>query len=711
MSSQSVSQPEWKKRSDMKVLNTDLRRVDGEAKVTGAAVYSHDVRLPNMLYAKFLRCPHPAAKITKLDLGPVASVPGAIHALEVESEETRFLGQPVAAVAAETLEAAEDAIRAIRVEYETSGWAVTEEQGLDPKTPNIGRRGNSFVDRETGDLEEAKAALEGADVVVTSTYRVPVQHHCSLETHGMVVDFDGKRAKVWASTQHVTGVSQQVAGELKIPTSDVEVITDYMGGGFGAKFGIGIEGQTACRFAKELKRPIHLMLDRTDEFLFSGNRSGGRQILKAGATLDGRMVGLTAEVWRHGGLARGSNPGQPYIYSVESSHMAMGSVHTNTDANRAMRAPGHPQASFAIEGIVDELAYAIGMDTLDFRMRNLTDPVYHRQLDRVAREIGWYEHTHRAEPNTARGGKNVGIGFGISVWGGGGYRVCVTSVRIDPDGSVTASCGSQDLGTGTRTYVGAIAAEEFGLKAAQVVGRVGHSEYGPANGSGGSTTVASLAPAVKDAAHKARELFAERLASWLECEPAQVRFEGGTVFSTADTSRKLDWTEACSILGSSPIEASGEFRGHLQTEGVHGAQAAMVEVDTETGALKVLKMVGIQDCGLPLNRIGIRSQINGGMIEALGYALFEERIIEPWLGHALSANFNDYKLPGCKEMPELVAIIDDDDDRQQVIGMAEPTIIPGHSAIANAVHNACGVRIYDLPLTPDKLLMGLIKKA
>ncbi len=711
MSPNPIAQPEWKKRADMKVLNTDLRRVDGEAKATGRAVYSHDVRLPNMLYAKFLRCPHPAAKVVDLDLGPVSAVSGAIHALAIESEETSFLGQPVAAVAAESLEAAEDAIRAIRVEYETSGWAVTEEQGLDPATPSIGRRGNSFVDRETGDLDEASAAVASADVMVESTYTVPVQHHCCLETHGLVVDFDGKRAKVWASTQHVTGVSQQVAGELSISTSDVEVITDYMGGGFGAKFGIGIEGQTACRFAKELKRPIHLMLDRADEFLFSGNRSGGRQILKAGANMDGRIVGMTAEIWRHGGIARGSNPGQPYIYSVESSHMQMGSVHTNTDANRAMRAPGHPQASFAIEGIVDELAYALGMDLLDFRMRNLEDPVYHRQLDRVAKEVGWYEHGYRAEPNRSRGGKNVGIGFGISVWGGGGRPVCVTSVRIDPDGSVTASTGSQDLGTGTRTYVGAIAAEEFGLKASQVIGRVGHSAYGPANGSGGSTTVASLAPAVKDAAHKAREQFAERLASWLECSAEQVRFEGGEVYSTAEPGKRLSWAEACSILGSRPIEASGEFQGHLQTQGVHGAQAAMVEVDTQTGALKVLKMVGIQDCGLPLNRLAIRSQINGGMIEALGYALFEERVIEPWLGYALSANFNDYKLPGCKEMPELVAIIDDDDDRQQVIGMAEPTIIPGHSAIANAVHNACGVRVYDLPLTPDKILMGLTKKA
>ncbi len=708
------SGPQWKARSEMKVLNTDVPRVDGPAKVSGRAKYAHDIRLPGMLHARLLLCPHPAADVELLNVEPAKRIAGVVTAAELADrpDRTIFLGQPLAVVAAETPEAAEDGLRAIEVRYREGGWAVTPEQAAAEDAPRISRRQpNALTERETGNQGRTERALEGADATIDETYVVPVQHHCCLETHGMVVDFDGERARVWPSTQAVTGSRGEVAQALGIPADRVEIVCDYMGGGFGSKFSIGPEGLAACQLATELRRPIHLMLTRTDEFLMGGNRSGGRQRMRAGASLDGKLVALDAEVWRHGGIGRGSNPGQPYIYKAETDSMRIGSVRTNTDANRAMRAPGHPQASFAIESAMDELAYAIGMDPLDFRMRNLEDPVYHRQLNRVADEIGWYDHPNRETPGIPTGGTNVGIGFGVSTWGGGGRRVCVVTVRIDPDGSVTSSAGSQDLGTGVRTYVGSIVAEELGLAVSQVTGRVGHSEYGPANASGGSTTTASLAPAVKDAAHNARVAFSERLAEWLECGPGDVVFANGEVRSGTNERMKLTWSEACSILGSDPIVATGEWQSHLQTSGIHGAQAVKVEVDTETGGLRLVKMVCIQDCGLPLNRMALRSQINGGMIEAIGYGLFEERIIDPWLGVALNANFDDYKLPGSTEMPELVAIIDDDDERQQVIGMAEATIIPGQSAIANAVANACGVRIRSLPLTADKVLMGIQEKA
>jgi xanthine dehydrogenase YagR molybdenum-binding subunit len=302
----------------------------------------------------------------------------------------------------------------------------------------------------------------------------------------------------------------------------------------------------------------------------------------------------------------------------------------------------------------------------------------------------------------------TGIGFGVATWGGGGRRACQVDVRIEPDGSVVAACGTQDLGTGTRTYLAAIVAEELGLPTEAVTPRIGDSFLGMSVGSGGSATTGSLAPAVKVAAVKARRALAERVAAMLGAPPDSLIFAGGKISAADDAKgRSIAWREACAQLGSNALEVRGEWQQSLQASGVHGAQAAKVEVDTLTGDVRVIKMVAMQDCGLPLNRMAVRSQINGGVIEALSYALFVERVIEPWLGVPLNATFEDYKIAGSADIPELVAIIDDDDSREQAIGMAEPTIIPGQSAIANAIFNACGVRLRSLPFTNDKILTAL----
>jgi xanthine dehydrogenase YagR molybdenum-binding subunit len=357
-----------------------------------------------------------------------------------------------------------------------------------------------------------------------------------------------------------------------------------------------------------------------------------------------------------------------------------------------------------MESALDELAYALGLDLLEIRKKNLDD-VHRRQLDRVAKEIGWEAHAFKSAPNSGPGPKQVGIGFAVSAWGGGGHPECRVTVDIAPDGSVRASVGSQDLGTGVRTYVAAIVAEELGLELDAVTARIGRTSYGPANASGGSVTSASLAPAVKHAATNARLAFAEALAKTLGSPADGISF-GPAGVRDARTGRTLAWRDACATLGPAGITATGEWQASLASSGVHGAQAAKVEVDVRTGELRVLEMVCMQDCGLPLNRTGVRSQIFGGMVQALSYALFEERIVDPDLGLALSANFETYKLAAAREIPKMIAILDDSDARG-VIGMAEATVIPGAGAIANALHNACGARVRSLPLTPDKILTAL----
>lgn len=708
------TRPEWGPREALRLLNTDIPRVDGPAKVTGRAQYTHDVRLPGMVWARLVCCPYPRARIEELDLGPAREVRGVVWAgaLRAAGEEVAYQGYDavVAAVAAETPEAAEDGARAVRVAYERLYPAlVTPEQSLQRGAPVLGRDGNAPVEAARGEREAAEAALARCDAVVEATYTLPVQHHACLETHGVVVDFRGDEATVWHSSQDVTGSPGEFARHLELPREKVTVITQHMGGGFGSKFGAGLEGQVACRIARELRRPVHLMLTRRQEFLMAGNRSGSRQRLRGGATRDGVLRALLVEADKHGGMGQGSLPMPPYIYAVEASWAEVRNVHTATDPSRAQRAPGHPQASFAMEGLVDELAVALALDPLEFRKANLKDPVWHRQLDRVAREIGWPGHPHRTAPGRPDGGLAVGIGFGVSVWGSGSQPTTVVELRIEPDGSVTASTAVQDLGTGSRTLVAAIVAEELGLPVTAVRAQIGDSRLPPAVFSGGSITTGSIAPSLKDAAHKGREALAARVAPLLSAEPGQLVFRDGHVQRADGSGPRLAWGQACAALGSAPLVVQGTFQQHLRGRGVHGAQAAKVEVDTGTGALRVLKLVCVQDQGLPFNRLALRSQINGGLIQALSYGLLEQRVHDPDYGLLLTANLEDYRIAGCQEMPELVAIIDDEDTRQEAMGMAEAPVIPGHGAIANAVFNACGVRVRDLPITPDKVLAGLLE--
>ena len=380
------------------------------------------------------------------------------------------------------------------------------------------------------------------------------------------------------------------------------------------------------------------------------------------------------------------------------------SLHTNEDSSIAMRAPGHPQASFAVESLMDELAYKIKMDPVEFRKKNLRDVVYHRQLDRGAKEIGWAKRNPVAGGNV--GPLKRGMGCAVGTWGGGGNNQCKVDVTISRDGSVLVAVGTQDLGTGTRTYTRAIVAEEFGLQVNDVREEIGSSKLGGANSSGGSTTAASLSPSVKDGAIKARLLFSEKVAPLLDnAQPEEITFSGGNVSAKG---KSVTWKQACAALPAAGVMGHGEWRQDLQASGIHGAAFAEVEVDVETGHIRPIKMVHVQDGGLPLNRLTLESQINGGMIQSLGMALWEGRVMDAQLGLQLNPGFGDYKLPGALEMPELVPIIDDDDKREAVIGVAEGCIIPALGAVVNAVFNASGVRVRELPITPDKILMGLM---
>ena len=698
------SGPGWGPNDKHTLLNHRLTRVDGPLKVAGAAHYTYDQRLPGMLYGRVLRCPYGHARVTSIDTSAALKIAGVKAVVQGPLTELRFAGAPVAAVAAVTPEIAGDALRAIKVNYEVLPHVVHAPEAIKPEAPKVVAEENNLQEKaKNGDPKKVEAAFATADAIVEAEYISQRVHHVCLETHGMVVDYrGGNSATVYASTQGTFTIPADAAKELGLEQSSVVAEVQHMGGGFGSKFGIGVEGMFACRLSKETKAPVKLMLTRYDEFVMAGNRSGSWQKLKAGVKNDGTIVALNARQYRLGGLGEGSQAGQPYIYRMGDTYREIYALHTNEDSSIAMRAPGHPQASFAVESLVDELAHRIGMDPVAFRKKNLRDEVYQRQLDRGAKEIGWSRRNPKAGGNP--GPLKRGMGCAVGTWGGGGNDQCKVALTIARDGSVMVAVGTQDLGTGTRTFTRAIVAEELGLGMSDVKEEIGSSKFGSANPSGGSTTAASLSPSVKDASIKARMMMAERVAPLLgNAKPEEVLFAGGNVSANG---KSLSWKQACAALPAAGVTAHGEWRSDLQSRGIHGASFAEVEVDVETGHIKPIKLVHVQDGGLPLNRLTLESQINGGMIQSLGMALYEGRVMDAQLGMQLNPGMGDYKIPGCLEMPELVPIIDDDDKREAVIGIAEGCIIPALGAVVNAVFNATGIRVRELPITPDKILMG-----
>ncbi|MDX6386078.1 MAG: xanthine dehydrogenase YagR molybdenum-binding subunit [Blastocatellia bacterium] len=710
-----VAGPGWGPNDKHTLLNHRMTRVDGPLKVSGAAQYTYDVRLPGMLYGRILRCPHAHARIKRFDSSAASRMPGVKAIIQTPLTEFRFAGSPVAAVAATTPELAQDAARAIVVDYEVLPHVVRAQDAIKPEAPEVLARDSRKPDEKNlrfankaGDQQKVEAALASSDAVVEAEYFTQRVHHACLETHGMVVDYSGgESATIYATTQGTFTIPKDAADELGLPESAVTATVQHMGGGFGSKFGIGIEGMLACKLSKQTKSPVKLMMNRYDEFVMAGNRSGSWQKLKGGAKKDGTLTAVQAIQYRLGGVGQGSQAGQPYpVYRATEFYREVYALQTNEDSSVAMRAPGHPQASFAMESLLDELADKIGMDPVAFRKRNMRDEVYHRQLDRGAREISWSRRN--ARPGGGAGPLKRGMGCGAGTWGGGGNESCKVDVTVGRDGSVTVAVGTQDLGTGTRTYTRAIVAEELGLQIKDVVEQIGSSKLGGANPSGGSTTAASLSPSVKDAAIKTRLALAEKWAAVLGgAKPEEIAFTGGNVSGGGKT---LSWKQACAVLPAAGVTAHGVWREDLQSHGVHGICFAEVEVDTETGKVRPIKMVQVQDGGLPLNRLTMESQLNGGMIQSLGMALWEGRVMDSQLGLQLNPGFGDYKIPGSLEMPEFVPIIDDDDNREVVIGIAEACIIPSLGALANAVFNACGVRVRELPITPDKILMGLMSE-
>ena len=676
------------------LLGTAVKRLDGPVKATGKARYAYDMKRPGMLFGKILRSPHAHARILSIDVSAAEKAPGvgAVLPWRKTGEKVVYQGDEVACVAANTEEQAADALRLIKVQYEPLPHLATVEQAMRPEAPVVFDGGNVKVGsaEENGDLA---AGFKAAAHVVENTYNTQVQTHVSLETHGCVCEWQGDNLTAWVSTQAVHATREGFAKGLDIPMNNVRVITEYMGGGFGSKFGPDVQGIICAQLARKAGAPVHLMLDRKEEHLATGNRPSAYARIKAGVSADGMLTAFDAETWGTGGAGAGSGFPLPYIYQFPNRRRQHKDVFINGGQQRAMRAPGHPQGCFITEVLMDELADRVRMDPVEFRLKNLPaqapNAMWKAYFPMAAEMINWKARHPTGDPTP--GPIKRGLGCAANRWGGAGQGT-KAHCEINPDGSVLVRTGTQDIGTGTRTIIAMIAAETLGIPMDLVTVQIGDSNYPISGGSGGSTTAASVSPAIRVTTGKARdELF------------ARVATQRGV---TADAVRRMPWKEACKALGTQPISVDGEWERGLSASGTSGVQMSEVEVDIETGITRVKRVICVQDMGFVVDSKTAETQIFGGIIGGVNYALFEDRILDRNTAQMVNPDMEFYLISGVSDLPKIDVKIVNQPDRG-VIGIGEPPAISTAAAIANAVRNATGVTIRSLPLTPDKILSAL----
>jgi len=698
------------------LLGKPTRRVDGPAKSQGRAKYAYDIKRPGMLFGRILRSPHAHARVLAVDLSAAERAPGVRFVMPVIdlsnpnplTHKVMYQGQEVAALAADTEDHARDAIRLIRVRYEVLPQVATVEQSMQAEAPKIFPDGNvreANVD-ETGDVA---AALAGSARVIEGLYWTQVVTHSCVETHGLVCEWEGDRLNAWCSTQAVHGMREGLARGLGIPQSNIRVRTDYMGGGFGSKLGTDSLDVICARLAKGAGRPVKLMADRKEEQLATGNRPSAYARVRAGADAGGKLTAFDCETWGTGGAGSGAGFPLPYnIYQFPNRRRRHRDVFINAGNQRAMRAPGHPQGCFITEMVMDELADALQIDPLEFRLRNLPaeapDEVWHRYFPMGAEKIGWSRRHPPGDPTP--GPIKRGLGCAANRWAGGGSRRTQGQCEISPDGSVVMRIGTQDIGTGTRTLIKMVTAETFGLPPGQVNVAIGDSQYPFAPGSGGSVTVGSVTPTTRVTCERALAALAERIAPELGVEPAAIVAVGGRLQAKDEPSKSLSWKEACSRLGTAPLTVDGQWEQGLSSVGTSGIQFADVEVDVETGVTRVRKIVCVQDCGLIIDRLTAESQCYGGITMGIGFALFEHRLLDRNTALMVNPNMEFYLLPGPSDIPDIDVTLVDQPERG-VVGLGEPPTISTAAAIAGAVSNAIGARIRNLPITPETVLAAL----
>lgn len=735
-------------------------RINGRAKVTGAARFTVDVKLPGMLYGRLLRSPHPHARLLSLDLSAATEHPGVRAALPINETVGRavesppddksafasrvrrvlYVGDVIAGIAATTPEAAEQALRLIRTEYQPLPFVVDIESARSTDAPAVfgrpvhgeaysgaiatgaplAQRGNVRGPNTAGSRGNVSKGFAQADVVVEGEYRTQVQTHCCMETHAVAADWRADGLTVYMSTQYTAGVRAELAHAFGIPLSRVRVVVDAMGGGFGSKSGAGNYVRAAVALSRQAGAPVRIVLDRREEHLDSGNRPATVQKLRIGASRDGTLAAISLDAYGTAGVGLGAGVGfiAQGLYSCENFAIEQSDVFINAGPGCAMRAPGNVPGAFALEQAVDELAEKLGMDPLALRDGIDPSPVRREERRLGAARFAW---GRRHAPGADRGPVKRGIGMAQSYWGANVVTNASCEVRIMRDGSVELRSGVQDIGTGIGTVLAQVVAEELGLRPEDIAIHIGDTEFPAGPPSYGSLTTASITPPARNAAHRALRELLETAAPRLGAAPESLVARDGRI-STADNARSMSFREAAARLRTEHVSAvasrSDDYGGFARKFGdmasakemLGGVQFAEVAVDVETGIVRVERMLAAQDCGRPMNPAQIESQVHGGVLMGLSYALYENRVIDRHTGHVLNADFEHYKIARSRETPEIEMILLENyqgTSATDAYGIAEPSNIATAPAIANAVYNAIGVRVRELPMAPAVVLAAL----
>jgi CO/xanthine dehydrogenase Mo-binding subunit len=745
---------------DLAVIGRSINRRDALEKVTGQAVYSSDMTLPGMLHAKILRCPHAHARIRRIDTSRAAALPGVHAVLSLENtrgwhtywymiaqpafpEEIAYAGQEVALVAAETVDIALHALGLIEVEYEVLPAALTPREAMKPDAPRVPvldverpREGNvqqPIYLRARGDVDRG---LAEADVVSESHFTLPTQYHVDIQTRCCIADWDGLRLTVYEASQGVWNVKRELAKSLGLEEDRVRVVVQNMGGGFGSKAGAQRVVHYAARLAMLAGRPVRLELTRPEEFLSHPRRYAGEVTMRLGARRDGTLTAIDAEIVLD--IGSGSLYAGKYtmtlhqiseLYRCPSVRVRIVAVYTNTSPTGPQRGVLDPIATFSTEAAIDDLAARLGMDPLALRMKNYAEdfqglddttpalPYTSKHLDAclatVADAIGWADRDRLAAD--ARGSVRRGVGIAAYCIERGGYAPfsAKADVVARPDGSVEVQAGVVEIGAGQITILPMIAAEELGLPAERI--RIHHGDtdgthYAPS--SHASRITSEVGPAVLQAAAMVRGRLFELVAPQLEVSPLDLVAADERIHVRGVPARGLSFTAACALMSEPEIRATGSRAPNpddviFRLFGAHGAE---VEVDVETGELRVVRIVCSHDIGRPINPKLVESQQYGGAVMGLGYGLYEEAELDGKTGVLLTPDVHQYRVPTALETPTIEARNVESEDAfypYSAKPVGEAPLVGVMPAVRNALRHALGFGIDALPLTPARILEAI----
>ena len=726
------------------IVGQPLDRVDGRLKVTGGARYAAEFPVPGVVHAVLVQSSVAAGEIVAIDTSAAEGMPGVLAVITPENAEklqadkggeqvvsrptlqdmqVLYNGQHVAIVVADTLDRAQAAASALKLTYKQDEAVTTMDSALNTAyRPKHFRGGARSPDSNRGD---ADAAFDAAAVKVDATYRTPIEHHNPMEPHATIARWDGDRVTVWTATQGISGAQHTLATLFGIPPANVRVICPYVGGGFGCKGSTWPPATLTAMAARKVGRPVKLSLTRRQMFTSNGYRPRTVQKVKLAADAGGKLVAI-----RHDGMSQMSMPSlgefaEPVglatemLYSCPNVAVTHRLVGVNAPLPTYMRAPGEASGVFALESAMDELAVALRIDPVELRLRNYADGDEHedkpfslknlRECYRQGAEAFDWSKRNPAPRSMRDGRVLIGWGMATSTYPAN-RRPAEALVRLQADGSVVAGSGTQDLGTGTYTVMTQVIADELGVSPRRVRFVLGDSTLPPAPGSGGSTTVASVSPAVQAACAAARQ----KLFSLILADPqaagltsADLRLANGVVLAPA---RRFPLSQVLARAGLEYIEGRGKTEGPPGGHSLHsfGAQFAEVRVDPDLGEIRVSHYVGAFDAGRILNAKTGRSQLIGGITYGIGMALLEETATDAETGRYVNADLAEYLVPVHPDVPLIRTIFvageDPVLDPLGARGIGELPMVGVAPAIANAVYHATGVRVRDLPIRIEDVL-------